>query len=381
MISNRIIFPVREQYPSKTEDRMGIKNGLKRTGDGWQVVARVRVAGKIQTKKRTITGTKEDAKALREAFKQELRTGSVACSLTFEVRIFSDVIKKYREKRGPFSIKHEYNVMRIEKELGIVDVRNFAERFENFISTYRKAGKNYQANRFIEIARSAFQCCVGLDLIKKNPVSPERFPESKEEPRDISLPEEEQQRIIKIAARSKRTVHIARYLQFIFQVPSRKQEIVNIRIIDIDFFNMAIRIHNGTTKNDVGVWKPIPPNMQKWALRRKRMARSLEEPLFARYTKETDMMEPLGDFKNAWNTVRKAAGYPELRIHDTRHISATALVDNNTPEEVVSQVAGWKTNMLKVYYNRNPKRALELVRFSRERKCEPVVNPKQAGAV
>jgi len=76
----------------------------------------------------------------------------------------------------------------------------------------------------------------------------------------------------------------------------------------------------------------------------------------------------LGDFKKAWETIRERAGLPHIHFHDTRHVSATNLVDNGTPERVVMTIAGWKTNMLATYYHRAPKRALELVCF--ERKCE-----------
>jgi integrase len=80
----------------------------------------------------------------------------------------------------------------------------------------------------------------------------------------------------------------------------------------------------------------------------------------------------LGDFKRAWNRCKRLAGISGLKFHDTRHISATELINNGTPEQVVMQVAGWKTNMLKNYYHRNPQKALELVRFSgkREDQCE-----------
>ena len=59
-------------------------------------------------------------------------------------------------------------------------------------------------------------------------------------------------------------------------------------------------------------------------------------------------------------------------MHDLRHVAATRMVNDGTPEQVVMQVAGWKTNLLRVYYNRNPMKALELVRFSPrcENKCE-----------
>lgn len=380
MMRTNIILPSRLQYPSPTEVRMGIKNGLRRTADGWQAIARVRVAGKIVQKKKTITGTKEEAKALREALKKQLR-GLPACSLTSPIKTFKDIIGKYREKRGePFSEKHEYNVARLENEFGPVDARSFPMALERLIARYRKEEKYHQANRFIEIARAAYNCCVGLELIKKNPITPELFPETKEEPHDVSLPLEEQKRIVLIAAKNRRTAHIARYLQYVYQVPSRKLEIVGVAIRDIDLFNMAIRIRNGTTKNDAGIWKPVPPSMQKWVRRRAARARSLDEPLFARYVKCTDTMALLGDFKNAWNTVRTKAGYPKLTIHDSRHISATELRDNGTPDHILNEVAGWKTNMLETYYHRSPKRLLELVRFSRPGR-EPAVNPKQAEVI
>ena len=62
----------------------------------------------------------------------------------------------------------------------------------------------------------------------------------------------------------------------------------------------------------------------------------------------------------------KLAGLQGFHFHDTRHISASALVNNGTPEQVVMTVANWRTNMLRNYYHREPKKALELVRFNAE---------------
>lgn len=49
-----------------------VKNGLKKVPGGWQAIARVRNGEKILVKKQTVE-TKEDAKLLREKFKDELR--------------------------------------------------------------------------------------------------------------------------------------------------------------------------------------------------------------------------------------------------------------------------------------------------------------------
>ena len=74
---------------------------------------------------------------------------------------------------------------------------------------------------------------------------------------------------------------------------------------------------------------------------------------------------PLGAFKKAWTTCRKRSGIGDYHWHDTRAQAATDLIDNGTPERVVMQIAGWKTDMLgRRYYNRDGKKALGLARFS-----------------
>ena len=88
------------------------------------------------------------------------------------------------------------------------------------------------------------------------------------------------------------------------------------------------------------------------------------EYLFYRYEKKTDRYLPLGDFKKAWRTCLEKASIEDFRFHDTRHIAATALLDNGTPERIVQEVAGWKTDMLRTYYHRSGKTSLNLVRFA-----------------
>ena len=69
-------------------------------------------------------------------------------------------------------------------------------------------------------------------------------------------------------------------------------------------------------------------------------------------------------FKKAWAKCLRLAGISDFRFHDTRHISATNLVDNGTPERVVMAVAGWRTNMLSTYYHRAGKNSRALVTFA-----------------
>jgi integrase len=351
--------------------------GIIKTANGYRIIARVRVNGKIVQRRKTVPCTKEEAKALHEQLKTQIRSGkSDLCSLTLPLKLYKHLVAVYREKKGPFSDSHENKVGRLEKEHGDLDNVQVPERFEYFIAGLRVKGINYLANRFIEIVRAQFKLGVDLGHFKSNPISKARFPFSKETARDIFLPASEIRKIILTAAKNRNTRHIARLLQFYFSVPSRKTEIIRMKILDVDIFNWRVRVYNGTTKNDAGVWKPIPPTMRSWFKQRIRNSKSLKEPVFGRVVH--GIILSIGDFKHAWNTVRTACGYPKLRIHDSRHISATELVNNGTPRTVVNAIANWKTDMLKIYYHLDSDAALANVKWPDPQKREAVVKPVNA---
>ncbi len=167
--------------------------------------------------------------------------------------------------------------------------------------------------------------------------------------------------------------HLKAVVRFALQVPCRKSELVGMTVDDLDLFNNVIRVRNGETKNGAGLWKPIPPDMREYF-------RSIPvgcKYLF--YRQDKNGYHSLGDFKKAWKRCLNIAGVNNFRFHDTRHCSASMLVDNGTPEQVVMSIAGWKTNMLRVYYNREPKKTLDLVRFTRQ--CDSAVIVPKAKAV
>jgi integrase len=224
-------------------------------------------------------------------------------------------------------------------------------------SNVQRTGKpitNATTNRYLAWSKAALNFAVKHELIKDNPLC--RFDKLKEIPRDVILTDIDKRHLLNVI--DKEAPHLSAIVRFALQVPCRKSELVNMKIDDLDLFNNVIRVHNGKTKNGAGIWKPIPPDMQSYF----RTIPAESQYLF--YRQEKDGYHGLGDFKNAWLRCLRIAGINDFRFHDTRHCSASALIDNGTPEQVVMSIAGWKTNMLRVYYNREPKKTLELVRFS-----------------
>lgn len=348
----------------------------------FRVKVRVRVNGRVVERNANVSGTRDEARERRYKLKRELCAGMPAGSLKFSFTTLDDALRIYREKRGPFSVHHERIIKRVENDLGSASLAGFAERFDEYLrllkSTPLKSGKPRSPaniNRPIEIVKAVFSICHALGLLKTNPLNNVRYPEVKEIPRDVTISDEDHRKLIEVALKDPRTAHLADAINYAMQVPIRRSELVNMKVEDIDLDGSfpAVRVRNGTTKNDAGTWKPIPPDMLDFFMRRKREARSREEPVFGRIVQgdrndrsgDNARFVGLGDFKHAWDTVRKETGLLHIRFHDTRHVSATNLIDNGTPEQVVMTVAGWKTNMLKTYYHRDSKKALGLVCFGR----------------
>jgi integrase len=339
-------------------------------GGRWRVRARIRIDGKNVQRQIIVTGTREQARAKHAELKTEIRTMAPDCSLKADpqIRTFENAVNIYLVKKN-VSISHKRKIEYLKANLGAVPLETFPDRFEKWLSLYRitpnkrtmKTPGNHAVNRFVEIGRAVFNLLRDLKLITgENPISKAKFPRLKEIPRDVILTDEQQKHLLNVV--DTEAPHLSAIVRFALAVPCRRSELINMKRGDLDLFGNCIRVRNGTTKNDAGTWKPIPPDQVEYF----RTLPDETEYLFFRpvqFGKETRYM-PLGDFKRAWGRCLKLVGLKgSFRFHDTRHISGSALIDNGTPEQVVMTVAGWKTNMLKTYYNRQPKKALELVRF------------------
>ena len=72
---------------------------------------------------------------------------------------------------------------------------------------------------------------------------------------------------------------------------------------------------------------------------------------------------PLSDLKHPWARIRKAAGCPDLRIHDLRHSVATWLAESGEPAQTIQQALGHQNIQHTMGYihasDRAPREALD----------------------
>ena len=337
---------------------------IKKEGPNeWFLDVRFKKNGKQFRQRETFAGTKQEAEERYLELKKGLRADAGSFQDDAPTK-FKDLLNIYRARRLALGAVDETRFIPLMRDLGETNLEAFPDTFERYLKVLRAmpsktTGKPLSTgthNRYLTMVKTCFKLAMDLGRIAKNPITKARFPMLREVPRDKVLSPIEVQRLLNTLERE--APHVAPIARFALQVPCRRSELVNMRREDLDLINGAIRVRNGTTKNDKGCWKPIPPDMVGYF-------RSLPGDcpwLF--YRVEKGSYCHLGDFKKAWKRCLRLTGIFDFRFHDTRHISATNLVDNGTPEQVVMSVAGWRTNMLRTYYSRGDKKALGLVRFS-----------------
>lgn len=366
---------------------MGIK--LLRSGPkkGWrQVNVRIRVHGRIVHRQATKKISQDEAKALELSIKAELRKGSAGDTGSLKLKTFGEVIQYYADRVPPDPRSAKYMLKRMTDDLGGVRMTEIGDRFDRWWILLKKeksarTGKvrsNSSLNDYLAFARAAINLALKARVVEMGELTVvggrgrnvsmsanhlahlDLLPTT---PRDETLSEEERAKLLDVCEKES---HIRPVVEYLIDVPCRKGEVVGMRRGDVDLFNNRIRVRNGETKEEEGLYKPIPESMLEYF-------RNIPiESEWVFYRQVGDEYRPLGDFKTTWRRCRRLAGLEHLHLHDTRHMAATTLANNGTPDRVVMDIAGWRTDMLRTYYHRGSAESMKLAKFTdrREQKCE-----------
>jgi integrase len=109
------------------------------------------------------------------------------------------------------------------------------------------------------------------------------------------------------------------------------------------------------SKNGDALYKPVPADMVDY------FANIPDGCEYLFYQKVGDEYRPLSNLRHGFERCRELAGLPNLRIHDLRHVAVTDLIKRGVPVHVLMKVAGWHTDMTRVYFNMFAKEGAEYV--------------------
>ena len=329
----------------------------KRKPNEYMIKARVKNRGEDRRKQELFYGNRAQAEARYFAIKAELRGERP------KVDTFGQILDAYNQSRGGVKDSQATIFNQLKKDLGQTEIRELGDAIRRYYGILQsipsqKTGRRLSPaalNRSRTMVAAALNLAVKTRDIVDSPLNEAIWPKAKEVPRDRFLGYMDVLRLLNVI--EVEAPHLLPIVRYALLVPCRKAELVAMTRDDLDLFHNAIRVNNGTTKNEDGAWKPIPPSMVAY------FRSTPPESPFLFYKKVGKRFRPLGDFKRSWTRCLRVAGLKNFHFHDTRHISATNMIDAGTPERVVMDVAGWRTNMLSTYYKSSSKRALEFVKF------------------
>jgi integrase len=117
----------------------------------------------------------------------------------------------------------------------------------------------------------------------------------------------------------------------------RHEELIEMRVSQVNIAANTIRLEPGTTKNDEGreVTMTLPV---RTLLAQCIQAKTPDDHVFTR-----EDGKPIKDFRGKWASVCKAAKVPELLFHDLRRKAARNLRRAGVAEGVIMKIGGWKT--------------------------------------
>lgn len=340
--------------------------------DSWVIQVAIVRNGNQYRRQETIKGSRRGAERRYLEVIHELEDEAEQARPNRSLTFFSEAIEFYKV-RSCVNPRSETYLEALKEHLGKARIVEMKEPFEAFLyglksrlNRRKKPYSNGSINAYLAYAKAALNMCVQHEKIERNPLH--CLKPLKAEARDKSLSVEERTKLL--AALSEDAPYLLPLVRYCLQVPCRRGEMVTARRADFNVFSNAIRIRNGMTKNDAGVWKPIPPDMLDYF-----KAIPSECPWLFYRTRTDDAGKvhylPLGDFSKDWRAATVKAGIKEFRFHDTRHIAATDLINAGNTERQVMAIAGWKTNMLSTYYHRDGLTAVRTLVFKAAHEDKP----------
>jgi integrase len=124
----------------------------------------------------------------------------------------------------------------------------------------------------------------------------------------------------------------------------RHEEVLRIRVRQLDLFAKTIRLEPGTTKNSEG--REVTMTQPVFELLSRRVVgKGADDFVFTRKDGK-----PLKDFRASWGKVCEAAGVAGLLFHDLRRTAARNLRKAGVPETVIMKIGGWKTRTVFTRY-------------------------------
>lgn len=237
-----------------------------------------------------------------------------------------------KENKAAKSLKEE------KRMLNTILLKRFGFKKLDEITTYEiqqlhheRRDTLYVANRLRSLLHGMFNLAIKWKWMTTNPVAGvSKYTEQK---RNRWLNDEEVQRLFAVLE-TYHNQNVANIVRLLILTGARYTEVVSATWDQFD-------LEKGTwTKPDLSTKQRkmhhIPISLQVIEILKAMKVKAESHFLFPGKVPG----QPIKEIKKAWHTIRKAAGFPEVRIHDLRHTHASHLVSSGLSLSIVGKLLG-----------------------------------------
>lgn len=228
-----------------------------------------------------------------------------------------------------------------------------------FVSLKQSEGlKPSSINRYLMTLKHAFNLALQWEVpgVTRNPL--QRYPLFKENNRLNRFLKTEEAERLKASLAESPNRELAAIVGFLLVTGARKTEVLEARWEQFDLERRQWRV----PKAKSGYHRFIPISDGALLILRAREELANASPwVFP----NPATGKPYQEIFNAWNTARRRAGLPDLRIHDLRHSFASSLVNGGTPLYEVQKLLGHSSiRTTERYAHLAPERLIGSMRIS-----------------
>ncbi len=275
---------------------------------------------------------------MNEKVKEVFNSQYGAKQKTIKFKDFAEIyLKKYaKHRKQSWKTDEKFLNAQLKPFFGEMTLNDITpEHISDFVLKREKDEvKNSTINKNLQVLRKMMNLAVDYSYnVEKNPVRPFHFSSEAENRRTRILSYEEEGKLLKAAS-----PHLKPIIHFALQTGCRLQEILRLKIDDVDFLDETITIRPENNKSGKLDLIPLPHSIEELLMTLIKENAGRTEFVFNYFDPRTNELRPIQSILHAFRGACRRADIVNLQFRDLRRTFGTRLHQNGTDPLIIQRL-------------------------------------------